>query len=67
MIAKVGLLNPRTYDPTDKEEAYRLGIAAWARSKSLSLEGANKLTDVANHLRLSSFGIASVGHGRSAG
>jgi len=50
MIAKVGLLNPRTYDPTDKEEAYRFGIAAWAKSKSLSLEGANKLTDVANHL-----------------
>jgi len=50
MIAKVGLLNPRTYDPTDKEEAYRLGIAAWAKSKSLSLEGAGKLTDVANHL-----------------
>jgi len=50
MIAKVGLLNPATYDSSDKAEAYRLGMAAWAKSKSISLEGAGKLTDLATHM-----------------
>jgi uncharacterized protein (DUF2235 family) len=50
MITKVGLLNPQTYDPSDKMEAYRLGIAAWAKSKSISLQGADKLTELAQHM-----------------
>jgi hypothetical protein len=35
MIASVGLLNPDAYDPDDREQAYRLGIAAWAQSKQV--------------------------------
>jgi uncharacterized protein (DUF2235 family) len=50
MIAKVGLLDPRTYDPANKEEAYRLGAAAWAKSKSLSLQGHNLLTVLAGRI-----------------
>jgi uncharacterized protein (DUF2235 family) len=50
MIGKVGLLNPRAYDPADKTQAYRLGIAAWAKSKSVSLKGAGKLTDLATNM-----------------
>jgi uncharacterized protein (DUF2235 family) len=50
MIANVGLLNRAEYDPTDKDEAYRLGVAAWCKSKNMSLHGAGKLTDLANHL-----------------
>ena len=48
MIAKVGLLNPASYDADNKDEAYRLGIAAWSRSKSITLQGAGKLTGLAN-------------------
>ena len=50
MIAKVGLLDPRTYDSTDKEEAYRLAAAAWAKSKSLSLQGHGLLTVLAGRI-----------------
>src|SRR6185369_297540 len=50
LIASVGLLNRAHYDPTDKNEAYRLGIAAWCKSKNATLSGAGKLTDLANHL-----------------
>jgi uncharacterized protein (DUF2235 family) len=50
MIANVGLLNRAEYDPTDKNEAYRLGVAAWCKGKNMSLHGAGKLTDLANHL-----------------
>jgi uncharacterized protein (DUF2235 family) len=50
MIASVGLLNRAEYDPTDKNEAYRLGVAAWCKGKNMSLHGAGKLTDLANHL-----------------
>ncbi len=48
MIVKVGLLNPATYDVDDKETAYRLGVAAWCRSKSVALQGAGKLTELGN-------------------
>ncbi|MES2104897.1 MAG: DUF2235 domain-containing protein [Pseudomonadota bacterium] len=48
MIARVGLLNPATYDPDDKETAYRLAIAAWAKSKSVSITPANALSDISN-------------------
>jgi len=37
MICKVGLLNPATYDPSNKSDAYRLGFAAWARAKGAQL------------------------------
>ena len=50
MIAAVGLLNRAHYDPNDKNEAYRLGVAAWCKGKNMSLHGAGKLTDLANHL-----------------
>ncbi|HKQ13613.1 MAG TPA: DUF2235 domain-containing protein, partial [Steroidobacteraceae bacterium] len=45
-----GLLNRAEYDATDKNEAYRLGVAAWCKGKNMSLNGAGKLTDLANHL-----------------
>jgi uncharacterized protein (DUF2235 family) len=48
MIAKVGLLNPKSYDVNDKTLAYRYAVAAWARSKTLALNGAGKLTTLAN-------------------
>jgi uncharacterized protein (DUF2235 family) len=50
MIANVGLLNPRSYDPSDKDKAYRLGIAAWCKSKNVTLQGAGKLSDIGTHL-----------------
>lgn len=49
MISSVGLLDRDSYDPENKDEAYRLGIAAWCQCKSMSLHGAGKLTDLANH------------------
>jgi glutathione S-transferase len=49
MIAKVGLLNPKSYNPDNKEQAYRLGIAAWCKSKGVTLQGAGQLTDIATH------------------
>jgi glutathione S-transferase len=50
MIAKIGLLNPKYCDPNNKAEAYRYGIAAWARSKSVVLQNAGELTPLANAL-----------------
>lgn len=43
MICNVGLLDPRRYDPNSKMQAYRLGIAAWAKSKTLQLAGMGAL------------------------
>jgi uncharacterized protein (DUF2235 family) len=37
MIANVGLLDRAAYDPADKGEAYRLGIAAWCKSREIML------------------------------
>jgi uncharacterized protein (DUF2235 family) len=48
LITEVGLLNPARYDPNSKMQAYRLGIAAWAKSKTTQLEGLGKLTPIAN-------------------
>jgi uncharacterized protein (DUF2235 family) len=48
MVAKVGLLNPQTYDPSDKETAYGLGISAWKRFREQSLGQASLLTRLAN-------------------
>ncbi len=47
MIAKVGLLKPSYCDPAKKLDTYRLGIAAWARSRSVMLGGAGKLDEIA--------------------
>jgi uncharacterized protein (DUF2235 family) len=49
MIARVGLLNPQTYDPADKSEAYRRGYEAWVRAKDVSFLGNNALATVLNH------------------
>ena len=54
MISSVGLLNRAKYDASDKNEAYRLGIAAWCKCKNVSLHGAGKLTDMATRCCTSS-------------
>jgi len=48
MIARVGLLNPEKYDVNDKEEAYRRGVAAWNKSKGITLSGNSGVTKLAN-------------------
>ncbi|HEX2827039.1 MAG TPA: DUF2235 domain-containing protein [Burkholderiales bacterium] len=48
MIAKVGLLNRAAYEPNNEMEAYRLGVLAWSRARTVSLTGANRLTALAN-------------------
>jgi uncharacterized protein (DUF2235 family) len=48
LIAQVGLLDPATYDPTDQAKAYRLGVAAWAKSKRIQLNLHGGLDLVAN-------------------
>jgi uncharacterized protein (DUF2235 family) len=50
MISSVGLLDRDSYDPEDKDEAYRRGMAAWCKCKNMSLHGAGKLTDLANSM-----------------
>jgi uncharacterized protein (DUF2235 family) len=50
VITQVGLLNPESYDPTSKMQAYRLGVAAWARSKTLQLSNLGRMTSVANEV-----------------
>jgi uncharacterized protein (DUF2235 family) len=50
MISSVGLLNRTKYDASDKNEAYRLGIGAWCKSKNVSLHGAGRLTDMATNM-----------------
>jgi len=48
MIARVGLLDPKRYDVNDKEEAYRRGVAAWSRSKGITLSGHSTVSSLAN-------------------
>jgi uncharacterized protein (DUF2235 family) len=48
VIAAVGLLDPKTYDPDSKMQAYRLGVAAWATAKNLQLQGLGRLTGTAS-------------------
>jgi len=48
VIATVGLLDPKTYDPDSRMQAYRLGVAAWAKAKNLQLQGLGKLTETAS-------------------
>src|SRR5262249_24370705 len=50
MIAKVGLLNRQAYDPSNKEQAYKVGIRAWARSKSVSVQGQGIFNGIASHI-----------------
>src|SRR6266571_3046727 len=50
MIAHIGVLNPTAYDPANKVEAYCYGMAAWAKSKSITLWGTGKLTTIATHV-----------------
>lgn len=50
VIAQVGLLDSSTYDPDDREQAYRLGVAAWAKAKTLQLNGQGKLTQLASDI-----------------
>lgn len=42
MITNVGLLDRASYNPGDKAEAYRLGIAAWCKSREMMLRNANR-------------------------
>ena len=50
MIARVGLLDPSRYDVNDKDEAYKRGVAAWNRSKGITLTGNSDATQLANRL-----------------
>ena len=50
MIANVGLLNRADYDPADEFEAYRRGVLAWSRAKSVSFNGTSRLTGLANNI-----------------
>ena len=48
MIAKVGLLNNKTYDPSDKEAAYRRGYEAWIKAKGITFQGNDFLSNALN-------------------
>jgi len=50
MIAQAGVLNTAVYDPANKVQAYCYGMAAWAKSKGISLRGTGTLTTLANHV-----------------
>jgi hypothetical protein len=44
------VLDPTTYDPDAKVQAYRLGVAAWAKAKTIQLDGKGRLTTAAKAL-----------------
>jgi uncharacterized protein (DUF2235 family) len=48
VIARVGLLDSSRYDVNNKEEAYKRGLAAWHRSKGITLTGQSGMTVAAN-------------------
>ncbi len=48
MIAKVGLLNSKTYDANDKDEAYRRGFEAWIKAKGIMFQGKDFLSNMLN-------------------
>jgi glutathione S-transferase len=50
MISRVGLLDTSKYNVNDKDEAYRRGLAAWYRSKGITLNGAGQLVADANRV-----------------
>jgi uncharacterized protein (DUF2235 family) len=43
MIAEVGLLNRKAYDPNDKTKAYLMGLEAWVKCKGVVFTGKNDL------------------------
>ncbi|MEJ0038596.1 MAG: DUF2235 domain-containing protein [Gammaproteobacteria bacterium] len=57
MIAKVGLLNNKTYDPSDKDQAYRRGFEAWVKAKGMSFEGKGFLTNVLTTVAMLAEGV----------
>jgi hypothetical protein len=57
MIAKVGLLNNKTYDPNDKDEAYRRGFEAWVKAKGKSFEGKGFLTNMLTTVAMLAEGV----------
>ncbi len=50
MVATVGLLDPATYDPNDKEKAYGLGISAWEKYRRQALAKASRATRITDAL-----------------
>jgi hypothetical protein len=52
MICRVGLINPKAYDLTDKATAYRVGISAWCKSHSIAVAGIpiTGLKDLVTHV-----------------
>ena len=48
MIARVGLLNNKSFDANNKDEAYRRGYEAWIRAKGISFEGKGFLSNLLN-------------------
>ena len=50
MIARAGLLDRSRYDVNDKEKAYRLGLAAWNRSKGLTVGGNSWFSRLTNRV-----------------
>jgi uncharacterized protein (DUF2235 family) len=52
MIAKVGLLNNKTYDPDDKSDAYVRGLEAWLKAKGLVFSGNDFLSNLLNAVTL---------------
>ncbi len=50
VIAQVGLLDPATYDAGSNMQAYRLGVAAWARSKELQLNAHGTMGTIAQDI-----------------
>lgn len=57
MIAKVGLLNNKNYDPNDKDEAYRRGFEAWVKAKGKSFEGKGFLTNLLTTVAMLAEGV----------
>src|SRR5579872_5673016 len=46
MIANVGLLNKRAYDPDDKVQAYLRGFEAWLKCKGVVFNGNNRFSSM---------------------
>ncbi len=50
LITSAGLLDVRKYDPNDKAQAYRMGIAAWSKATSVKVQGTGRLSQAANRV-----------------
>src|SRR5262249_3853966 len=55
----VGLLDNKTYNPNDKDEAYRRGYEAWVKSKSMTFEGKGFLTNMLTTIAALADGVLS--------